>query len=266
VAPRSTDIRQRELTQPAGPAPSPAGLVSIVVPCCGQLEYTRLCVPSLLRHSRQPFELIFLDVGSLDGTREYLDGVAAAATSRVEVVHSAAESGFRAACAEGLARAQGEFVVWLNNDTIVTDGWLQQLVALAGANEAIGMVGPMSNYAPPQQRVVPAPDRIVARSGGSTLGERTVPGQVVDTRALDRFAHDWREPLKGQWFEVERLGGFCLLIKRPVLRAVSLFDEGSDSGTFDADALSWKVRQLGYRCVCCRDLFVYHFGSRVVSV
>ena len=49
---------------------TPAGLASIVVPCCGQLEYTKLCVPSLLKHTRQPFELIFLDIGGLDGTGE----------------------------------------------------------------------------------------------------------------------------------------------------------------------------------------------------
>src|SRR5262245_56610059 len=36
---------------------SPSGLASIVVPCCGQLEYTKLCMPSLLKHTRQPFEL-----------------------------------------------------------------------------------------------------------------------------------------------------------------------------------------------------------------
>jgi hypothetical protein len=65
-----------------------SGLVSIVVPCCGQLEYTKLCVPSVLKHSRPPFELIFVDIGSLDGTREYLAGVAAAARVRVEVVRA----------------------------------------------------------------------------------------------------------------------------------------------------------------------------------
>jgi hypothetical protein len=37
---------------------APPGRVSVLVPCCGQLEYTRLCVPSLLRHSRKPYELI----------------------------------------------------------------------------------------------------------------------------------------------------------------------------------------------------------------
>ena len=56
-----------------------SALVSIIIPCCGQLEYTRLCVPSVLRYSRDPFELIFIDIGSLDGTAEYLEGIAAAA-------------------------------------------------------------------------------------------------------------------------------------------------------------------------------------------
>jgi glycosyltransferase involved in cell wall biosynthesis len=51
------------------------GLVSIVIPCCGMLEYTKLCVPSILKHSRPPFELIFIDIGSLDGTAEYLAGL-----------------------------------------------------------------------------------------------------------------------------------------------------------------------------------------------
>src|SRR5712692_2524697 len=63
-------------------------LASIVVPCIGQLEYTRLCVPSLLRHTRPPFELVFVDVGTLDGTSEYLAGVNAAAAVPIEVIAS----------------------------------------------------------------------------------------------------------------------------------------------------------------------------------
>jgi GT2 family glycosyltransferase len=67
---------------------STAGMASIVVPCCGMLEYTKLCVPSVLKHTRPPFELIFLDIGSLDGTAEYLAGLQAglAGQIRVEIV------------------------------------------------------------------------------------------------------------------------------------------------------------------------------------
>src|SRR5438309_5103067 len=62
---------------------APPGLASLLIPCCGQLEYTKLCVPSVLQHTRAPFELIFLDIGSLDGTADYLAGVQAAASVRV---------------------------------------------------------------------------------------------------------------------------------------------------------------------------------------
>src|ERR1043166_5155135 len=70
-------------------------LVSIVIPCCGMLEYTQLCVASLLKHTRVPYELIFLDVGSLDGTAEYLAGLAMGLSGhtqvRVEVVRTATD-------------------------------------------------------------------------------------------------------------------------------------------------------------------------------
>src|SRR5712664_1803952 len=110
-------------------APRPE-LVSILIPCCGMIEYTKLCVPSVLRYSREPFELIFIDIGSLDGTTEYLAGIAAAASVRVEVVRTPTDLGIPDAIKEGISRARGEFLVLLNNDTVVSQIWLNQMIAL----------------------------------------------------------------------------------------------------------------------------------------
>lgn len=252
----------------AGPSPAKetARLVSILVPCCGQLEYTRLCVRSLLRHSRRPYEIVFLDNASLDGTPEYLAGVAAAAPVRIDVVHAATESDFRITVAEGLARARGEFIVWLNNDTLVTDGWLTQLVALCGSHDSIGMAGPMANFAPSPQRVSPVPYRIGART-------KVLPGcadesdqDLKDLETVSHFAQEWREQHKGQWFEADQLGGFCLLIKRAALQKVSFLDEQDEKGRFNAGALCSRMRQAGYRLACCRDLYIHHFGSHLTSM
>src|SRR5262249_35678606 len=98
----------------------------------------RVCVPSVLRHSREPFELIALDVGSLDGTAEYLAGVQAAAKIRVEVVRTQTDAGIGDATKEAIAQARGEYLVLLNNDTVVTAGWLNQLIALASISPALG--------------------------------------------------------------------------------------------------------------------------------
>src|SRR5437660_873614 len=126
---------------------STTGLVSIVVPCCGMLEYTKLCVPSILKHSRPPFELIFLDIGSLDGTAEYLAGLQAglAGRIRIEVVWTPTDLGLKDACRQSLEQTLGEYVVLLNNDTVVTNGWLNQLIGMASFSMTIGLVGPMSN-------------------------------------------------------------------------------------------------------------------------
>ena len=124
----------------------PGELVSILIPCCGMLEYTKLCVPSILKHSRSPFELIFIDIGSLDGTAEYLAGLQTVYPSlRVEVVRTPTDLGIKDACKDALARARGQYLVLLNNDTIVTNSWLNQLIGLANMSPAVGAVGPMSN-------------------------------------------------------------------------------------------------------------------------
>lgn len=252
------------------------GLVSIIVPCCGMLEYTKLCVPSILRHSRPPFELIFLDIGSLDGTAQYLAGIRACLPSppgrgvggegvRVEVVRTPTDLGIPDACKEAIQAARGEYLVLLNNDTIVTDGWLLQLVSLVNMSPAQGMAGPMSNYAAPPQLVESVPYRVKPKR--KTPGKFGVGETLVDVNAVHAFAREFREKQKGKWMEVERLGGFCVLLKRQVLDKIGVanLDKWTNLGLFDTDILSVKARQAGFTLACCRDLFVHHFGTRTFS-
>jgi GT2 family glycosyltransferase len=243
----------------------PPNLMSVVVPCCGQLEYTRLLVPSLLRHTHTPVELIFLDIGSLDGTAEYLAGVQAAAPVRVEVVRTLTDQGIPAACQEALARTRGNYIVLLNNDTVVTHDWLGQMGALANVAPAIGLVGPMTNHASPPQLVETVPYRIGAKRAAAASGNGVASDGLVDGSGLDRFAREWHEQHRGRWIEVERLGGFCLLLKRPVLALLETASPPSGLGVFDTEALCQKARQAGFTLACCRDLFIHHFGSRTFA-
>ena len=99
----------------------------------------------------------FIDIGSLDGTVEYLAGIAAAARVRVEAVRTPTDLGIPDAVKEAINRARGEYLVRLNNDTIVTSGWLNHLIGLVNLGPEIGMAGPMSNYAAPPQLVETVP-------------------------------------------------------------------------------------------------------------
>jgi glycosyltransferase involved in cell wall biosynthesis len=112
---------------------SPTGLASIIIACWNELEFTRQCIPTLRRHTRGPWELIVIDNGSTDGTATYLAGVCDLAAVPVTVISNSMNLGFPAAMNQGLRRARGEYLVLLNNDVVVTDGWLDQLIGLANA-------------------------------------------------------------------------------------------------------------------------------------
>jgi hypothetical protein len=109
------------------------GLASIIVPRWNQLEFTKQCIRARREHTRPPWELIVVDNGSTDDTAVYLAGVQDASGVPVNVVSNATNRGFPAAINQGLQLARGEYLVLLNNDVVVTDAWLEQLVALANA-------------------------------------------------------------------------------------------------------------------------------------
>src|SRR5271156_562618 len=108
-------------------------LTSIIVPCWNQVEFTQQCLSALRRYTREPWELIVIDNGSTDTTATYLAGVRDMTTVPVTLVTNAKNVGFPAAINQGLQIARGEYLVMLNNDVVVTDGWLDQLIALVNA-------------------------------------------------------------------------------------------------------------------------------------
>ena len=221
------------------------GMASVIIPCFNQLGFTRHCLAALFRHTRAPWELVVVDNGSTDGTADYLRGVEDAAPVRVEVITNPVNRGFPAACNQGLRAARGDYLVLLNNDAVVTDAWLDQLVALVDCAPDLGLAGPMSNYATPPQLV---PDVPYADLGG-----------------MHRFAAEWRARNRGKWLEVPKLSGFCLLMRRAVWEAVGGLDEGFGLGLFDDDDLALRARRAGFALAVAEDLYVHHFGSRTFA-
>lgn len=243
-----------------------AELVSILIPCVGMVEYTKLCVPSILKHTREPFELIFIDIGSLDGTTDYLNGLhhGLAGRIRVEVLRTPTDLGIQDVCKEALVQARGEFICLLNNDTVVTPSWMNGLTALANASDIIGLVGPMSNYAAEGQLVEGVPYRFGERK--ATANPMSAIEPLIDVSEVQTYAREFIQENKGKWIKTDRLGGFCLLIKKEVIKRLGHeLDKWSDLGLFDTDILSTKARQLGFNLAICRDLFVHHFGTRTFA-
>jgi GT2 family glycosyltransferase/tetratricopeptide (TPR) repeat protein len=223
------------------PRPTGRELASVIILCCNEIAFTRLCLDSVLRHTRPPFELILVDNGSTDGTGEYLQQLTDhPSPERVEVIRNATNRGFPAGVNQGLAVARGEYLVLLNNDTVVTPRWLDGLVRTAAGDwPAVGMCGPVSNFAGGVQQV-PVP-------------EECSPDQIAARRHIEYI---------GRTREAPMLSGFCLLIRRDVLAAVGGLDERFGLGFFDDDDLSRRVKQAGFRLAVADGVYVHHFGSR----
>jgi len=209
------------------------GLTSIVIVTFNQLWATRQCVDSILMRTDEAIELIFVDNGSTDGTPDYLQSIPGA-----KVILNQDNRGFAPAVNQGLQIARGQNLLLLNNDCIVTTGWLDGLLEALYDDSANGLVGPVSN---------------------NVSGEQQIPVTYTDLTSLDGFAWDCRS--NRQLTETDRLIGFCMLFRREVMDRVGLLDERFEIGCFEDDDFCRRARNAGFRALIASHVFVYHFGS-----
>ncbi len=210
--------------------------ISIVIPAFNQLEYCRQCIQSLVAHTARPYRLILVDNGSTDGVSELFDSIPGAV-----VVHSDVNRGFAGGVNLGLEHAEGH-VVLLNSDTLVPAGWLEVLERALLRADDVGLVGPMSNC---------------------VSGAQHIPGlDFTSFEAINAYAAKRARDHDNQYQEVDRLVGFCLLIREEARDAVGGFDESFGIGNFEDDDYCLRARQAGYRLHIANDAFVFHYGGR----
>ena len=104
-------------------------LTSLILLTYNNLHYTRQCLDSILVHTPlNQIEIIVVDNASQDDTPHYLQKLAGV-YPQIHPILNATNLGFSAGINLGAANARGEYLVFLNNDVIVTEGWLSGLLA-----------------------------------------------------------------------------------------------------------------------------------------
>jgi len=228
------------------PTNRPSNLTSIIILTFNQLEYTKKCLESIAAKTPEPHEIIIVDNGSTDGTVEWLRNLAAE-NSNYRLIENKENLGFALGNNKGIAEAKGDYIVLMNNDVVVTPGWLKRLVGVAQKKPQIGIVGPMSNYV----------------SGPQLVKEVTY--KKTSLVGLSKFSKTFARKHAGQTMPYWRVVGFCMLIKREVIDKIGGLDGRFGLGNFEDDDFSLRAALAGFESWIVKDCFVHHFGSRTFA-
>lgn len=218
---------------------------SIVIPLFNRCDLTVACLQAI-ESATDPdlYEVVIVDNASTDATGELLDALA----GDVTIIRNAENAGFARACNQGAAAATGEVLVFLNNDTEVTPGWLDGLLVAFDEEPSIGVAGARLLF--PDGTLQHAGMLLVERADlGLFEGRHRWLGQPADTPGADQPA------------VLQAVTGAVLAIRAEVFAAVDGFDEGYWNCFEDVD-LCLKAGAAGWHVVYVPWSVVVHHESQ----
>jgi GT2 family glycosyltransferase len=195
--------------------------LSVVVLAWNQLELTRRCVESIRAGTRGGYELIIVDNGSNDGGAEYATQAADKAVLNPENL------GFAAGNNSGLAVATGTYVAFVNNDTVLPDGWDVSLTGILDTRENIGMVLP------------------AVTAAGNPVTVRSEPGETVEV--LLPFG--------------EFPSGVVAMLRRSQIEALGSWQEGYERASGEDLDLAFTVWAHGLDVVLDTRVLIEHVSQ-----
>ena len=231
-AQRAADLLQAAHQRASEPA------VSVVVVAYNQWALTERCLASLVAHDDAgPLQIIVVDNASADATPQRLRAWAEADPQRRQVILNADNRGFGPAVNQGLAAATGDYLVVLNNDTIVGPGWARGMRRHFEVDAQLGLICPITNNIGNEAQVA-------------------LPGKTPEE--VFTAARRYSFQRSGRLLPLPNVAFFCVMMPRRVYEAVGPLDEQFVPGFFEDDDYCLRVREKGWTIGCSEDVFVYH--------
>jgi len=213
------------------------GLTSIIILNINGGAYTQSCIESIRRHTNSPYEIIVVDNGSTDENKNHLRSM-----SDITLIENNENVGAPLGRNQGLSIAKGEYIVFLDNDTIVTEGWIDRFISHFRRDHTLGAIGPRSNFA--------ANSQLVNDPVYDDWGE------------LDNFATKWSLNHNGQLTYTSRLILFCIIIKRELVEIIGGIDPIYEKWGWEDDDLCIRIQIARYRLGIADDVYIHHFGNQ----
>ena len=201
-------------------------LASVVIPVWNGMNDLPTCLAALASQSHVAREIIAVDNASTDGSGDWI----AANYPTVRLIRHAENMGFGGACNAGLAAAQGDVLVLLNQDTAARPDWLAALVKTLDEHADIGIAGSKALY--PDGTIQHAGAVVDARGTSEHLGQHQ-----ADTGQFDQLA------------DADYVTGASLAIRRALYDQIGGFDPGFHPAYLEDVDLCYRARAAGLRVV-----------------
>ena len=230
------------------PVPTPAPLVSLLIPTRDKREVLEVAVRSILDKTTYPnFEIVILDNGSVEPqTLQWFEAVQRN-ESRVRVLRYDLPFNYAAINNFGEKHARGSIIGLINNDVeVISPGWLTEMVGHV-CRQDVGCVGAKLYYS----------DGTI-QHGGVIIGIGGVAGHSHKYAPANAYGYFSRLLLTQA---VSAVTGACLLVRRDVYREVNGLDEQNLAIAFNDVDFCLKVRQAGYHSVWTPYAELYHHES-----
>lgn len=219
--------------------------VDIIMPTYLTMDLTLRCMASIKNNTSCPYRLILIDDGNEKDA--FYDVLFQARFFWEDFIYHRFKKnkGFASAINQGIRLSASECLVFMNNDVIVTYGWLGKLVEALEKSPRIGLVAAVTDSISSVCRY----DRLAKALG---LEVEEDPEKYFNSLAPGAIPFG------------TNISFFCVAIKREVVKSVGFLDERFYNGGEDDD-YNDRIRKAGYLTAVCRNCFVYHDHSATFS-
>lgn len=214
-------------------------MISIIIPVYNQHEMTKQCIDSIVKNT-DDYEIIVVDNGSSPSIEEWYHTTKYADWIWIKAIRNETNLGFPMAVNRGIRAAKGDIICLINNDTVVTPGWLKGLTD--ALESGYDIVGPMTNYVAGLQKA------------STALYE--------DEETLSLATKEWSEKNKGAVQEVNFVIGFCMVFKKTLFEKLGDFDESMWPCSGEEIDFCFRCREAGGKIGIIRDVYIHHYGSQ----
>jgi GT2 family glycosyltransferase len=208
---------------------------SIIIVNYNGLHFLKQCLNSLLKSNEGDTEIIVVDNASQDGSIEMINKY----FPQVSLICLPENVGFGAGNNVGAREAHGEYLAFLNPDTVVEPGWLKGLIVPLEKNPLVGMTTS-------KILLMDKPDLI------NTCGNDVHISGLTLCRGLGAPASAYNQPA-----DVNAISGAAFAIRRELFDKLGGFDPGFFLYMEDTD-LSLRARLAGFKIVFTPDSVIYH--------